>query len=173
MLIRKTNQKDILPLAELVRQNIEFHQAIACNWEILPNFDWVAYTQEKLDSQNRHILVAETSKYMAGFIELRLFDYPSNRGHRSIIQRISRHPVKRLSSPIKPQRWGIIDDCFVIPSLRKQGIGSQLVLKAVEWFQSRNIKRIEISIVAQNTPAEAFWKSFGFKLFRLSLFKEI
>jgi ribosomal protein S18 acetylase RimI-like enzyme len=173
MLIRETNKGDIEQLSELVRQNIEFHQSIACYWEIRPNFDWATYTQEKLESQNRLILIVETSQYLAGFIELRIIDYPLKRGRSSILQRIYPRLAKRISSPVKPQRWGVIEECFVIPSLRKQGIGTQLVASASKWFKSRNIRRIEISMASQNTQAKVFWKSLGFKLYRLSLFKEI
>lgn len=173
MEIRRATEKDVLQLSKLFRQNIEYLQGLAGYYELLPNFDWVAYTEEKLKDRNRLILVAGPGEDLTGYIVASIMNYPSINQHKSILRWVIHHVKKKNPLPIKPVRWGFIEDCYVVPSLRKQGFGSQLVLNAMKWFQSKQINRIELSLIARNKEGEAFWKKSGFKTFRLSLSKEI
>ena len=173
MEIRKATKKDVLQLSELFRQEIEYQQHLACDYELLPNFDWIAYTEKKLKDLNRLILVAEPGGNMAGFIDVRIIDYAPNNGYKSIFQIIRRFSRKSISLPIKPMRRGFIEDCYVIPSFRKKGIGSRLVISAMKWFQSKQISRIQLSLVARNKEGEAFWRKSGFDTFRLTLSRDI
>jgi GNAT superfamily N-acetyltransferase len=54
-----------------------------------------------------------------------------------------------------------------------RGIGGQLVSSAVKWFQTKELNRIELSLLAKNETGEIFWKKLGFRVYRLSLFMEI
>ena len=173
MHIRKAIKKDVLHLSKLFQQEIEYHQCLAGYYELLPNFAWVAYTEEKLKDHNGVVLVAEYNESLAGFIYIRTIDYRLTNRYKSILQRIRSNFKKRTSFPIKPLRWGVIEECYVIPSLRRQGIGSQLVFSAMKWFQSKKIGRIELSYVTKNKEGEAFWRKFGFEIFRLSLSKDL
>ncbi len=173
MEIRRAAKKDILQLSEFFRQEIEYHQSLDCYYELLPDFDWVAYTEERLKDRERVILVAEHGECLAGFIVARIMNYPPNNRYKSILRWIIHHVKKKRPLPIKPMRWGFIEECYVIPSLRKQGIGSRLVINAMKWFQSKQVSRIELSLIARNEEGEAFWRKSGFKTFRLSLYKEI
>ncbi len=173
MEIRRATEKDVLQLSNLFRQEMEYQKSLAGYYELLPNFDWIAYTEERLKDRNRLILVAVPGEGLAGFIVARIMNYPPNNLHRSILRWIIYHVKKKRPLPIKPMRWGFIEDCYVTSSLRKQGIGSQLVINAMKWLQSKRISRIELSLIARNKEGEAFWKKSGFKTFRLSMSKGI
>ncbi len=173
MEIRKAAKKDILQLSELFRQEIEYHQQLARYYEILPDFDWFAYVEGKLKDRNRLTLVAERDDGIAGFIVVKIMDYQSTGQYKSILQKIRCYVKKTISLPIKPVRWGFIEGCYVIPSLRRQGIGSQLVSSAMKWFQSKQISRIELSLAVNNKEGETFWEKSGFETFRLSLSKDV
>ncbi len=173
MEIRRATKKDVLKLSELFRQEIEYHQRLASYYELLTDFDWIVYTEQKLKDRDRLILVAESGEGLAGFMVVKIMDYPPNNRYKSILRWIRHGLKKNASLPIKTKRWGVIEGCYVIPSLRRQGIGSQLVLSAMKWFQSRQISRIELSLVARNKEGEAFWEKSGFKTFRLSLSRDI
>ena len=173
MEIRTASRKDVLQLSKLFQQEIEYHQDMAGYYELLPNFNWVAYTEERLKDRKRVILVAEHGECLAGFIVGKIMNYPPDYRYKSILRRIVHYVKKITPLPIKPMKWGFIEDCYVMPSLRRQGIGSQLVLNAMQWFQSKQVSRIELSLIARNEEGEAFWRKSGFKTFRLSLSKEI
>ncbi len=173
MEIRKATKKDIPFLSDLFHQEIEYHQKLAQYYELLPNFDWNNYVEEKLKLSNGSILVCEYCGKLGGFIDIRIHSYTANAQRQSIFNRIRYGVKKRTTLPIKPLQWGVIEECFVVPSLRMKGIGSQLVHSALKWFQARKISRIELSLIAHNREGELFWKKFGFETFRISLTKEI
>ncbi len=173
MKIRRATKKDVLQLSELFRQNIEYHQELAGYFELLPEFDWISYTQEKLKYKNRIILVAEHSEDLAGFVAITIKDYPPSGQYKSILHRIIHYIKKTPPLPIKYMRWGFIEDCYVLPSRRKQGIGNHLILGAKKWLQSKQVSRIELSLIANNKEGKAFWKKAGFKTFRFLMSKEI
>ena len=173
MQIRKAANKDIPQLSKLIRKEIEYHQNLAGYYEVLPNFDWIAYTREKLNGQNELILVADSGENLAGFIDVRIVNFRPQNRLKFMLKRLMFKASKRRSLPIKPARWGVIEECYIIPDYRRKLVGSQLVNRALEWFQANKISRIELSLVALNRAGEAFWKKLGFVVFRVSLSKEI
>jgi len=110
---------------------------------------------------------------VASFVEIKIRDYRPSYQCRGLVDRIRRQPKTRALSPLKSFRQGIIEDCYVAPSLRRQGIGGQLVSSAVKWLQTKELNRIELSLLARNEIGEIFWKKLGFRVYRLSLFVEI
>ncbi len=174
MEIRTTSINDIEELSELVRQATEYNVSHIGHYELNHDFDWLAYTEAKLRNRNEHIFVAENNnRALAGFIDSRIVRYPHPSGKKSMFSFVCKGPGAENLSPIKPLKWGVIDECYVIPSLRRQGIGSHLVTKAIAWFKAENIGRIELSVVAENTYGEAFWKKYGFEPFRHLLSRTI
>ncbi|GJQ59127.1 MAG: GNAT family N-acetyltransferase [Candidatus Scalindua sp. AMX11] len=173
MEIRKATEKDIPHLSDLYQQEIEYHQKLAQYYELVPHFDWSCYVEKKLRRSNGSILVCEYCGALGGFIDIRINSYTVNAQRQSIFSRIRYGVKKRTTLPIKPMQWGVIEECFVVPSFRRRGIGRQLVNDALKWFQSRKIRRIELSLTAHNKEGELFWKKFGFDTFRISLTKEI
>ncbi len=111
--------------------------------------------------------------FAANALHPKIIDYAPNNGYKSIFQMIRRFSRKSISLPINPMRRGFTEDCYVIPSFRKKGIGSQLVISAMKWFQSKQISRIQLSLVARNIESEAFWRKSGFDTFRLTLSRDI
>ncbi len=173
MEIRKAIKKDIPQLSELFRLEIEFHQTLACYYELQAGFDWLNYAEEKFNRSNGLIFVAESTGGLAGFVDIRITKYPPDNRYKSTLQRIRYGSKKIKTFPVKSLRWGIIEECYVDPSFRRRGIGSRLVYSALEWFQSKQINRIELSLIAKNKEGETFWKKFGFVTFRISLAREI
>jgi ribosomal protein S18 acetylase RimI-like enzyme len=58
---------------------------------------------------------------------------------------------------------GLICDMAVKSGYRRQGIGERMLKQMLAWFESRNLKRIELHVVARNTTGYSFWKKHGFK----------
>lgn len=173
MEIRKATKKDIPQLSELFRQEIEFHQNLASYYQLQTGFDWLNYTEEKLQRTNGAVFVCEYRGNLCGFVDARLHNHAARAQRQSIFYRIRYGVKKRTTLPIKPMQWGVIEGCFVVPSFRRRGIGNLLINGVLKWFQSRKIRRIELSLTAHNKAGETFWKKFGFDTFRISLAKEI
>lgn len=173
MLIREALEKDVLALSELFRREVEHHRYIARYYDLLPDLDWIAYTKEKLNGRNSMIMVAEKGTDLGGFIYMRIIDYHPQKQDKSLLQRFRKRSDQKITLLIKPLRWGVIEECYVVTSLRRQGIGRELTSHALHWFRANNISRIEVSVLAQNTVGESFWKKLGFETFRLSMSKSI
>jgi len=66
-------------------------------------------------------------------------------------------------SPFERSLVGEIHELFVHPNHRKQGIGSTLVNKAIEYAKSRNRKSAGLWVGIKNHGAKNFYKKLGFK----------
>ena len=67
-------------------------------------------------------------------------------------------------------RSGLIEECYVAPEGRRQGIGTALALRAIETFRTQGIAAIGIQVVQANMLALLFWQRLGFKIEAYHLF---
>ena len=63
-----------------------------------------------------------------------------------------------------PRQMGYINGLYVIPSLRRHQIGSQLYAKGLQWFQERGIRHFELYTAIESEEATRFWSHHGFKV---------
>jgi ribosomal protein S18 acetylase RimI-like enzyme len=82
----------------------------------------------------------------------------------SIAQILKRPPIA------KHPEYGFISHLCVKSEYRRKGLGKQISDKILEWFKSRQIDRIELSVVAKNQIAYSFWKKQGFEIFLHRMF---
>ncbi|MBD2436870.1 GNAT family N-acetyltransferase [Nostoc sp. FACHB-110] len=54
-----------------------------------------------------------------------------------------------------------LEDLFVLPAYRRQGIGKALLIKLAQIAVERNCGRLEWSVLDWNEPAQAFYRSMG------------
>lgn len=54
-----------------------------------------------------------------------------------------------------------LEDLFVIPEFRRQGIGKSLLTKLAQIAVERNCGRLEWSVLDWNEPAKTFYRSMG------------
>ena len=76
--------------------------------------------------------------------------------------------AKHLTQPT-----GWIEDCFVLQTARRQGIGSALVHAALAWFKENHVSQIELGIWIVNEQGQAFWERQGFFPVRLKMSKDL
>jgi ribosomal protein S18 acetylase RimI-like enzyme len=57
---------------------------------------------------------------------------------------------------------GEVDSIFVNPQYRGQGIGRALMEKALEWLNSKGVKRKLVFVAVGNEQAYGFYSRFGF-----------
>jgi ribosomal protein S18 acetylase RimI-like enzyme len=96
--------------------------------------------------QQSHSLgfVAESTGLIAGFLIGRIDDWES------------------VPPVIKPRRIGMIDAVYVREEYRRQGIGGQLIERAVEAMRATGAVAVETVYEAWNDAASAAWHRAGF-----------
>ena len=100
------------------------------------------YLRDSMNSQGAIVLVALDNGHVVGYSISGIRKYPP------IFQREIR---------------GVIDDMAVIYDYRRKGVGGEMLSRIRQWFDSRNIDRIELSVAAKNQIGYSFWKKHGFQ----------
>src|SRR5471030_2894289 len=59
---------------------------------------------------------------------------------------------------------GEIESIFIEKQYRKLGLGDKLMNNALDWFESKGIKNIEINVVYANDEALPFYEKHGFHI---------
>ncbi|MFT3886339.1 MAG: GNAT family N-acetyltransferase [Flavobacteriales bacterium] len=59
---------------------------------------------------------------------------------------------------------GSITHVYVVPAQRRGGVARALVGALGDWFAQRNVARTELTVVAGNPGALAFWTTLGFSV---------
>ncbi len=66
------------------------------------------------------------------------------------------------NSDFSPQRFGSIDDFWIAPCKRRQGIGTKLVNHLLRFFRHRGVEALTLSFSVGNLEAQNFWNQLGF-----------
>ena len=106
------------------------------------------FIREKIESDDSLVLAATDNDKVIGF---------------SLVF-ISKHPPV-----LKLERYGFIDDVAVRSGYRRRGVGTAMLAKILEWFESKDITRIELNVVPSNREGYSFWIKNGFRDFTHTL----
>jgi hypothetical protein len=178
--VREASLGDIAVLADLVRRQIELQRILGGYTLSDAGFDWAAWVRAKMSQPGHWFLVAERNEALLGYVYGRLRSQaPESRVKpgrfarlkpRSLVRRLlGKSKTAPAALPVDFSGWGIIEDCFVIESARRQGVCGVLVTALMERFRRRAVRRVEISMLANNDPSIAVSKSLGFEVFRLHM----
>jgi ribosomal protein S18 acetylase RimI-like enzyme len=64
---------------------------------------------------------------------------------------------------ILPYRDGLIDNAYVRPARRRQGIGTHLCRMLFAWFAEQDVHEVRIHYQVSNREALRFWERLGFR----------
>lgn len=122
-----------------VREQVYAHLSEAARAEYLSSHPAAAArTAAILSGKEGACLVAQSNGKIAGFL------------------------MGTLAEPITPEiRYGVIDNIRVIPELRGQGIGSQLVVNFSEWAAKSGATRLSVDVSPRNESALRFYARHG------------
>jgi len=67
--------------------------------------------------------------------------------------------IKRAWRPVKTTE---LENMFVLPDFRGQGIGRALVKEFISWCQKKKVKSIEVWAQNKNARGKKFYKNNGF-----------
>jgi ribosomal protein S18 acetylase RimI-like enzyme len=65
-------------------------------------------------------------------------------------------------STVSDDGVGEIDSIYVRGDLRGQGLGSELMRRALAWLESKNVAAKIVSVMSDNEEAVAFYRRFSF-----------
>jgi ribosomal protein S18 acetylase RimI-like enzyme len=144
MRIIQARRHHIPEIVEIWMEFMEFHRKIDPFFSIREsgpaNFE--KYLLELTDSRDVQILVAFDKGRAVGYSISKIINYP---------------PI------FKHEKHGYISDLAVRGDCRRRGIGEKILNKALKWFESRHMDRIELHVLAANEVGYSFWNKHGFK----------
>jgi ribosomal protein S18 acetylase RimI-like enzyme len=73
------------------------------------------------------------------------------------------HVTLRTGDAPLPGVSGEIDECYVVPEARRQGVGSALVREGVRWLRDQGANPVSLETWLDNEAARQFWASLDFE----------
>lgn len=71
------------------------------------------------------------------------------------------------------ERYGYINNLYVVPAKRGQGLSDELLRHAESWFKSRRVNKLRLTVTASNAAACRLYERMGYATQRLEMEKEI
>ena len=71
------------------------------------------------------------------------------------------------------ERYGYINNLYVRPEFRHQGLGTQCMEKAESFFRSRGIRKVRLTVSCGNAAAVSLYQKMGYGTIRFDMEKEI
>jgi ribosomal protein S18 acetylase RimI-like enzyme len=81
--------------------------------------------------------------------------------------------IRRNSPGLKREKYGYIDEMAVTANYQRRGIGEKMLAEIMRWFQSNDIKRVELGTTTQNLVGNSFWQKQGFTIYMNTLYKNV
>ena len=71
------------------------------------------------------------------------------------------------------ERYGYINNIYVEPQRRRQGLSDELLLYAESWFRERNVTKLRLTVTSTNRAACRLYERMGYATQRFEMEKEI
>ncbi|WP_088890268.1 GNAT family N-acetyltransferase [Leptolyngbya ohadii] len=111
----------------------------------------LAYLEQLAAKQQGRIYVAESQADLLGFVVC--FVDKLDDGDRHVT------PSERS--------FGYISDLYVIPTLRKYGVGAALMAAAEQHFRELGLTVVRVSLLSSNEPAARFYSKVGYQPYEI------
>jgi ribosomal protein S18 acetylase RimI-like enzyme len=153
--IVKAEEKHVADIGRLWWEFILFHQDIDPIWTPLegsiPGFI-ENHLRRFMKSEDGLVLVAGDKGKVIGY---------------------SLSEIRRISPGLKREKYGYIDEMAVTANYQRRGIGEKMLAEIMRWFQSNDIKRVELGTTTQNVVGNSFWQKQGFMIYMNTLYKNV
>jgi len=93
-------------------------------------------------SEKNDFIVAVEAERIVGYIALRIDD---------------------LLTAIFGFKWGVISSFALREECRQKGLGSEILKKALEWFECKGVSRVDVWTDAENISAIQCYEKAGFR----------
>lgn len=71
------------------------------------------------------------------------------------------------------ERYGYINNLYIVPEMRGQDLGGALLEFADEWFKRRRISRLRLTVTTSNAAACRLYEKDGYRVTRWEMEKDI
>lgn len=71
------------------------------------------------------------------------------------------------------ERYGYVNNIFVVNQRRGEGLGEELMRWSEEWFRKRRVTKIRLTVTATNQGACRLYEKAGFEVTRWEMEKEL
>lgn len=75
--------------------------------------------------------------------------------------------------PVREDTLGVVDNIYVVPDRRNEGIGSELLARAESALSDRGVTTVELEVMSKNTSAVRLYRRSGYRDVRLRLRKDL
>jgi ribosomal protein S18 acetylase RimI-like enzyme len=141
-------------IVEIWKEFMDFHKNIEPHFSRRKDghLNFQKFVRKLLKSRNSQVLVALDDSNVIAYSIARIAKYP---------------PV------FKDKTYGAIFDLAVKSNCRRKGIGKRMLGEILEWFKSKKMLRIELSVVSKNKIGYSFWKKHGFQDYMHKLYLKL
>jgi ribosomal protein S18 acetylase RimI-like enzyme len=143
--IRPAAEADVPVLARM-RRSLAEHLA-ACDpdlWELAPGYlaRMAGFYAAQMSRENTRLFLAlDAANAPTGMVMVRVLE----------------------NAMLKPSRFGRIDDAWVEPGSRRQGVMRALVRAALEFIKTQGVRHVMLDYSVQNPISAAAWHRLGFR----------
>ena len=71
------------------------------------------------------------------------------------------------------ERYGYVNNLYLAPSRRGQGLARELMTQSDTWFRSRRIRRVRLTVTTSNDEAVHLYENCGYRVTRWEMEKEM
>lgn len=71
--------------------------------------------------------------------------------------------LREGSPTFSPKIWASVDDIYVLPEHRSQGVGRELVRRCHEWAEERGADGVSLQVAVANERARKLYRELGFR----------
>jgi|SRR3989344_2241341 len=153
MIIKKFKKSDSAALLALIEKMISYHRRLDSYYRPFDQFpDWEETFQNWLKDKEMMVFLVEIDGKIVGYL---------------------RAGVEKAPDYATAKKIGIIYDVFISEPERRRGIARKLFDSALEWFNLKKAKRLELSVDARNPGGIKFWNALGFFEYKLRMRKDL
>jgi GNAT superfamily N-acetyltransferase len=103
---------------------------------------WLTYAQNNIKEKDALVLVAEEKGRIIAYGMATVLAYP---------------PVFTTT------HFGELVEMAVHAERRRQGLGTALTARIKAWFETKNVRHVEVRLLCANPVSSRFWRAVGFE----------
>lgn len=146
-------------LTFLLRDAIHYQQTMTSAFRLRTEINWQAHCTAKLAHPDIHFRLVELDHDIVAFIELRVFHSPTQPGRWPWVRWWRGRP-----KPDVPPAYGVVQDIYVSPQLRRRGLASILLQDAHCWFNAQHVTHVRAAIWHENHGSFKLFQEAGYEI---------
>lgn len=154
VVIREAMQEDVPLVLPVWREMMDFHAERDTYFATCEGAEkaFSNFLSGNIEKEDAFVFVAQVSDIIVAYCLCMITERP---------------PVCEMK-----RQYGNLSDLAVFETHRRQGIGEQMVKRAMEWFQLQGLERVEVRVAVTNEVSTEFWRKMGFVTYLKTMCKK-